>query len=178
MAKWARPALLGRKMADDAEEHSVALMKLTRTEVELGEARGPFTAEEMDQRHPGGWLAAPRFAVVQKAVRPCDDYAVFGHNSSSQTEETVDCHGPDSIVGVARLWTQSVKDDGTVLVQAGDQTLEGVLHPELARPESRSLKARIVDLRRAYKQAKRHPKNAATSVFALFFQKVWTSLKH
>ena len=63
----------------------------------------------MDARNPHAWLAAKRFAVVQKgAVRPCDDYSAFGHSGTSSTDETIDTDGPDWIVGVAKLWARAL----------------------------------------------------------------------
>ena len=62
-------------------EVAEALRATTRDEVERGECRGPFTRAQMDKLFPGGWLPCVRFAVCQKGkVRPCDDYAKYGHN--------------------------------------------------------------------------------------------------
>ena len=104
MAKWAMPVLEAAARTRPEKEVEDELWKATMEEVRLKEARGPFTKEEMDRKFPDGWLGARRFPVVQKKVRPCDDYSQFGQNATSETSETVNPDGPDMIVGVARLW--------------------------------------------------------------------------
>ena len=54
------------------------LWAATIEELKEGECRGPFTAAQLDERHPAGWLAAERFAVLQNnKARPCDNYNEF-----------------------------------------------------------------------------------------------------
>ena len=166
-AKWARPALLGSKVPLDAEVQKV-LWDKTLDEVNRKECRGPFTAEQLDERHPGGWISAKRFGVPQKGSwRPVDDYSIFGQNASSHTEETVDTDGPDEIIGTAKVWSRALQsktftlrlDDGTIL--------QGTRHEELDAEEARALLARIIDLERAYKQMARPPHEAHLAIFAL-----------
>ena len=167
-AKWARPALLGSKAPPRDSEVQKVLWEKTLDEVKRKECRGPFTAEQLDERHPGGWLAAKRFGVPQKGSwRAVDDYSIYGQNATSYTEETVDTDGPDEITGTSKLWScalQSKKftlrlDDGTVL--------EGTRHAELDAEGARALLARIIDLERAYKQLARPPWEAHLAIFAL-----------
>ena len=165
-AKWALPALLGSGSATIDCEAQKALWEKTMEEVERREARGPFTAEQLDKRHPQGWIAARRFGVPQKGSwRAVDDYRIS--NASSSTEETVDTDGPDEIVGTGKFWSQAMAsktfrlrlDDGTIL--------EGTRHAELDDEAARALLARIIDLERAYKQLARPAWEAHLAVFAL-----------
>ena len=167
-AKWARPALLGTKPAPvDKEAHKV-LWEKTLDEVKRQEARGPFTAEELDKRHPKGWIAAKRFGVPQKGSwRAVDDYSIYGHNASSSTEETVDTDGPDEIVGTAKLWSCALNSKVFRLVLEDGTILEGTRHAELDHESARALLARIIDLERAYKQLARPAWEAHLAIFAL-----------
>ena len=140
-------------------------------EAVLGECRGPFTKEQLDDRHPSGWLGAPRFAVEQKEkVRPCDNYSVYGHNGTASDSETIDTEGTDSIAGLAKIWTRVFEvdenfvfklelDDGTVLT--------GILHPELRALDKQELSGRLIDLARAYKQLARDPADSDLAIFFL-----------
>ena len=167
-AKWARPALLGSASPPRSDETLDELWRLTLEEREKGECRGPFTAAEMDARHPDGWLAAKRFAVIQKGkVRPCDDYSAYGHNATSSSEETIDTDGPDSIVGVAKLWAQALACETVRLKMASGYSRRGFRHKSVAKPPAKILKARLIDLKRAYKQLARRPEEAPLAVFAL-----------
>ena len=54
-AKWARPALLGSRKPYANEKMESALWRKTNEELERGECRGPYTAQELDSRHIAGW---------------------------------------------------------------------------------------------------------------------------
>ena len=167
-AKWARPALLGSSQPPCADETHRELWRLTLDECKAGECRGPFTEAEMDLRHPEGWLAARRFAVIQKGrVRPCDDYSAFGHNATSSSQETIDTDGPDAIVGVAKVWTRALDKATIQLKLASGHSRRGFRHAAVSKPAARVLKARLIDLKRAYKQLARRPSEAPLAVFAL-----------
>ena len=135
--KWARPALLhsrpNSQPTEEEEKINKALWLATIEERDKGECKGPFTPEELDAMLPGGWVAARRFAVCQKKkVRPCDDYSAFGHNATSSSTETVDTDGPDSIIGMIRLWEGALRKGDRVVLYLSDGTrLEGRLHPSL-----------------------------------------------
>ena len=173
--KWARPALLHSKPTIADKETNDELWKVTIEERDRGECRGPFTPEQLDALLPHGWVPARRFAVSQKKkIRPCDDYSAFGHNATSSSTETVDTHGTDSIVGMLRLWVGALRDDGRVVLYLSDGTrLEGKLHPSLTAKMVRDLLARLVDLKRAYKQLARTPADAPFAVFAVWHKEMW-----
>ena len=101
-------------------------------------------------------------------ARPCDNYALFGHNCTSSTVETIDTDGPDSIVCGARLWSSGVRKDGKVFLRLADgSSLEGRLHSSLTPELVELLKARLIDLKKAYKQLAIHPRDAPFSIFGI-----------
>ena len=145
------------------------LWDVSLEELKEGECRGPFTADQLDDRHPEGWLAAERFAVEQKGkVRPCDNYAEFVHNCTSSSEETIDTDGPDAIVSGGRLWVGGLREDRKVFFRLSNgSTLEGTLHTSLTPELVELLKARLIDLKRAYKQLANNPRDAPFAIFGL-----------
>ena len=169
--KWALPAILGTKIKDPNTEAQQKLWKVTEEEELLGECRGPFTREQMDAKYPQGWAAAPRFPVEQKSkVRPCDNYTVYGHNGTSEDTETIDTEGPDSIAGLAKLWTRIFEVDEFFnfrLVLDDGSVMSGTLHPELRSLCAQELLGRLIDLARAYKQLARDPVDADMAIFCL-----------
>ena len=142
-AKWARPALLNSRIgsapSDEQDKVQAKLWDATIEERDRLECRGPFSAADLDARHPDGWLAALRFAVEQKGkIRPCDDYSKFGHNATSSSCETVDTDGPDAIVSVGRLWSSGLRSEGKVFLRLSDgSSLKGDLY--LPSPQNWSI---------------------------------------
>jgi hypothetical protein len=168
-SKWARPALLGsrRPYADPKMESS--LWKKTYEEIARGECRGPFSDKDLDARHPNGWLAAKRFGVPQKGdFRPCDDYSAFGHNATSSSTETVDTEGPDSITGIAKVWTQAMAHEKVHMTLSDGTVLKGKRHPAFSQESARRLLARLIDLEKAYKQLGIPLTERHLAIFALF----------
>ena len=110
-----------------------------------------------------------RFAVCQKGkARPCDHYSKFGQNATSSTSETVDTEGTDAIVSVAKVWSNSVDAERNVRIELSDgKVLQGKLHESPSKAEAAALRARIIDLARAYKQLARRVKDADLAIFAL-----------
>jgi hypothetical protein len=101
-AKWVRPALLNSRPAPSPPEVEKDLVEATEKELRNGECRGPFTPEELDVRHPEGWLPAKRIGVTSKgSTRACDDYR--DANTTCESQETVDTDGPDAILAGAEL---------------------------------------------------------------------------
>ena len=175
VAKWARPAMAHstpaflKSPSKKEGELNDELWRLTLEEIRLEECRGPFTEEDLDKKYPAGWLGCPRFGVSQKGkVRPCDNYSIYGHNASSDTSETVDTDGPDAILSCAKLWVSSLRAGGEVFVRLRDgSALRGKLHKSLTAEEVEKLQARLVDLKRAYKQLARRPEDAPFAIFGL-----------
>ena len=170
-SKWAVPAMVGTKLKDPNAKAQQDLWEITEEERRLGECRGPFSKSQMDAKHPNGWSAAPRFPVQQKSkVRPCDNYSLYGHNGTSADSETIDTEGPDSISGLAKIWTRIFEVDAEFRfrIQLDDgSVLTGTLHPELRSLDAQALLGRLIDLARAYKQLARDPKDSDIANFCL-----------
>ena len=168
-AKWARPATAARKKPCWEAKVEEELRKVTKDELEAGECRGPFSAEELDRRYPGGWLAGPRIPVIQKkCIRPCEHYSAFGQNATASAQETVDTEGIDQILAMIKIWTRLLGTNSTVKLDMPDGSVrEGQRHASYDKEESRALRGRLVDLKRAYKQLARSPKDADMSIFSL-----------
>ena len=168
-AKWARPATAARKKGAWAPEIEEELRKATRDELRRGECRGPFTAEQMNKRHPAGWVDGPRIPVLQKkGVRPCEHYSAYGQNGTSSARETVDTDGIDRILALIKVWSRWLATEGPIEVVLPDGSRrEGRRHPAFGPREARELLGWIVDLKRAYKQLARAQKDANLSIFSL-----------
>ena len=149
-------------------EVAKAIQDATDEEIRRGERRGPFTCEEMNRRPPRGWLPYVRFPVCHNdKVRPCDDYAKFGHNGTASAHETVDTEGPGALAAAAKLWIGSMRSDGTVPMTLEDGTIsEGNLQSSLTNEDVERLVARLIDLAWAYKQLARQPCAADFAIFA------------
>ena len=149
VAKWARPAMTHstpafiKSPSEDQKKMNDELWRLTMEERRLEECRGPFTEQELDAKYPDGWLACPRFGVAQKGkVRPCDNYSIYGHNATSDSYETIDTDGPDSIVNVSKLWVISLRAGGVVYIRLSNGTcLQGKLHRTLTTKDVEKLQA-------------------------------------
>ena len=167
-AKWSRPALAGSFAGRSPDDASRELWKITLEERDRGECRGPFTADELGKRHPRGWAAASRFGVSQKGkLRPCDNYSLYGHNATSASEETVDTDGPDAIVNVGKLWSRAMASESFCLRTDDGSVWSGIRHPALSQKQAARLKARLIDLKRAYKQLCRTPEDEDFAIFGL-----------
>ena len=132
-----------------------------------------YTAEDLDRIFPNGWLAVHRFPVYQKGKpdpRACDNFTFFGHNSTSETVETIDAEGPDTSVAIGECWVSSAS--GAVgasfsISSLDGEVRQGKLHEFLANEVVKKLTARLIDLKRTYKQLASSPRNAELCTFAL-----------
>ena len=168
-AKWARPAAAAKRKATWDPQVEAELRKATKEELKLGECRGPFTAQQMDRRHPHGWVDGPRIPVVQrKGVRPCEHYSAYGQNCTAGARETADTDGIDSISAMIKVWARLLASGGEIQVELPDGTRRtGRRHPSFTPREARRLLGWLVDLKRAYKQLARAQKDANLAIFSL-----------
>ena len=172
-AAWAKPALINSRSRAEKPEVRDALWKVTMDERKRGECLGPFTAEELDKIFPGGWLAVHRFPVYQKGKpepRACDNFSIFGHNSTSDTSETIDTESSDTSVAIGKCWVSTVVDapgGKFAIVSLDGKSYGGFLHESSTKESVEQLTARLIDLKRAYKQLARSPRDAELCIFAL-----------
>ncbi|CAE7227529.1 unnamed protein product, partial [Symbiodinium natans] len=65
--KFLRPALLGKVKSSSVDRNARELWEKTMQEVESGMLEGPLSSQQLDDRHPSGWLPTRRFGVEQTA---------------------------------------------------------------------------------------------------------------
>lgn len=135
---------------------------ITLEEEQNGWARGPFTAEQMNARHPGGWVPGRRFGIIQGTkelpdgttepkVRQIDDMSAFGMNDTTEVLEKLDLGGIDEIVMMSRAFSQAILGEITSVGDSTGKQWSWVRHKswESIAPQ---LKGRPLDLKAAYKQ--------------------------
>jgi hypothetical protein len=87
-----RKLLEGQWRRPDQRDELTQLWRSTVAEVDSGYMRGPFSERQLhDQYGRFAWRCMIRFAVWQGKLRPCDNAAHSGHNSSTQCAETIVC---------------------------------------------------------------------------------------
>ena len=128
---------------------------------------GPYTYDEVTERHGPLWMPARRFALKQGTKeddrgktqikwRLIDDYAENGVNDAANLTETIMPSGTDVTVANAKAWSEAFKDpSGKIHIElAGGESLSGTRHPswDLLSDEDRQLTGFLVDLKAAYRQ--------------------------
>jgi hypothetical protein len=145
-----------------------AVTVATREEVEAGWLRGPFTSQELAQRH-GLWVPARRFGIKQgPKVRVIDDYSEMGQNGCVGSSEKVDVGGVDVVAGLVRGVLGAVDPNSRrVRVELSDgSVLDGRLHPEWSTSAASTLVGKLWDLKSAYRQLARAPAHASIAIVA------------
>lgn len=150
--------------ADSAMD--TAISEATKKEKENGWLKGPFTPEELTARHGDMWMLARRFGLLQSGkYRPIDDFSEFGQNSTMSTNETIPLGGVDAIVGLAKAMLSWLSDKREIDMPDGrGGKLRGILHNGWTLSAARSIVARCVDLKGAYKQLARRREDASISI--------------
>jgi len=142
----------------------------TLEEKSKGFLRGPFTPEQLEQKHGPGWVASPRSGVDQHGdVRCIDDLSIFGVNACAASEHKVDLGGVDEPTALGRAYLEAVQPDGTVVVRLrSGVVLRGKLPPGVTREDVLKLAGKCVDLKSAYRQIARAPAQARFAIIAVF----------
>ena len=153
-AKWNRKVLEARVKTTGRRDLDQRLWDLTLDEVSRGWLEGPFSAEQLDERHGPLWVACPRFPLEQRGkVRAIDDGTACMVNAAHAPTERLTLGGVDEVVGIARAFLDGVSADGRVEVACGAGVpMRGTLHPDLVGPAARGLRGRTLDLQGAYRQ--------------------------
>ena len=130
-----------------------------------GWVRGPFTQQELDTKYDGCWIPSKRFGVRQgQKVRAVDDFSEFLVNASVTSTERLQLFGIDEVINTARTFL------GSDLLEVNEDFSQVGSKPELRDWHGpwRSLKGRALDLKAAYKQLARHPRDAWASILAVW----------
>ena len=170
-SEWTKHLIEGacRKASQDPEV-ARAVWKESMEQVERGWLAGPYSWEQMEAKYGGQWVASKRFGVSQgDKVRAVDDLSQFQVNASVTETEKIQLEGLDDIVALARFHlgatvhgTKSFK-----LPMANGGVYCGRLHRDFRDGRARLLRGRALDLRSAYKQLARHPKDDWASVLGV-----------
>ena len=164
-AVWAKRMIYAscKPLASDPEI-AEAVYQETMQQLHDGWVQGPFSMQQMDERHNGCWIPSKRFGVRQGGkVRAVDDFSEFLINSSVTTTEKLALYGIDEVVNTARVFM------GADLIE-----FDGGGFPKVAIGAGptvgswRPLHGRALDLKAAYKQLARHPEDSWASVLAVW----------
>jgi hypothetical protein len=99
-AVWAKRMIYAscKRVASDPEI-AEAVYQETLQQLHDGWVQGPFSMQQMDERHNGCWIPSKRFGVRQGGkVRAVDDFSEFLINSSVTTTEKLALYGIDEVV--------------------------------------------------------------------------------
>lgn len=162
-AVWAKKMIQSscRRIALD-EEVATAVYDETLQQLADGWVRGPFTEQQLDEKYNGCWVPSKRFGVKQGAkIRAVDDFSEFLINASVSSTERLQLFGIDEVINAARTFL------GVDLLQV-DPEFSCVWAVPPGRQGFRPLKGRALDLKAAYKQLARSPKDAWASILAVW----------
>lgn len=171
-SKWARHAAAGScKRVGEDREVAAAVWDENIAQRDAGWIKGPFSAAELDEKFPGGWVPSKRFGVVQGAkVRAVDDFGEFLINAACGTGEQIVLQGLDDVASAAKYMLSAPGEDGNIWVPSaeGCHTCRGLYDAGWQRSELGDLQGRALDLKSAYKQLARSPEDDWCSVLAVW----------
>ena len=163
---WAKKMILQscRRVGSDIEI-ATAVFDETQQQLADGWVKGPFKAGQLDEKYDGCWIPSKRFGVKQgQKIRAVDDFSEFLINASMTSTERLQLFGIDEVVNTARAFMGSsfleVNEDFTEVW--GNSSLRRCAGPW------KSLQGRALDLKAAYKQLARNPKDAWASILAVW----------
>ena len=164
---WARKATHAscRRVGNDPEI-AAAVYEETMQQLADGWVTGPYTMEQLDNRHGGCWVPSKRFGVRQGPgkIRAVDDFSEFLVNASVTATEKLQLFGIDEVVNTARtfLGCDALQVDSDFNALRCDPTWSSFTGPW------RNLSGRALDLKAAYKQLARSPADSWASILAVW----------
>ena len=163
---WARKAIHASCHRVGADvEIATAVYQETLQQLEDGWVTGPYTIEQLDERHAGCWVPSKRFGVKQGSkIRAVDDFSEFLINASVTATEKLQLFGIDEVVNTARTFL------GCDILQVDEQftTLNAPVDFGWFNGPWRRLSGRALDLKAAYKQLARSPSDSWASILAVW----------
>ena len=165
-AVWAKKMIQTscKRVGSDAEV-ARAVYDETMQQLQDGWVKGPFSEHDLDLKYGGCWIPSKRFGVRQgQKVRAVDDFSEFLVNASVTATERLQLFGIDEVINTARTFL------GADLLEVNGDFSEVWCKPELRAFSGpwRSLQGRALDLKAAYKQLARHPKDSWASILAVW----------
>ena len=170
--KFLRPALLGKVKSSSVDRNARELWEKTMQEVESGMLEGPLSSQQLDDRHPSGWLPTRRFGVEQtsaagRKLRPVDDFTENKVNLAFGSMDKLDLNALDQLICTCRIWARAMcgGHDCELALSSG-LVLKGRVHPGWKKAGHQPLLTTL-DLRAAYKQFAVSADSRAWAVIAL-----------
>ncbi|CAE7559207.1 unnamed protein product [Symbiodinium natans] len=170
--KFLRPALLGKVKSSSMDRNARELWEKTMQEVESGMLEGPLSSQQLDDRHPSGWLPTRRFGVEQtsaagRKLRPVDDFTENKVNLAFGSMDKLDLNALDQLICTCRIWARAMcGGHDCELVLSSGLVLKGRVHPGWKKAGHQPLLTTL-DLRAAYKQFAVSADSRAWAVIAL-----------
>ncbi|CAE7218164.1 unnamed protein product [Symbiodinium sp. CCMP2592] len=160
-AKFLKPALWAKVASAEVDDLAREVWDSTQQEMLVKEwLTGPYSWDELQARHPEGWLPVRRFGIVQKAkTRSIDDLAENSVNRAYAVSDRIALRALDELVWLAITLFKIFMAKGEVSIPLSDG--EHLRFPAL-QP---SLKT--VDLKSAYKQLAVSPRDRCLSIVTI-----------
>lgn len=172
-ATWAQKAVVAacRKVAED-EEIARAVWDETVEQSLPGKqwVKGPFTAEEITARQGMHWIPSTRFGVRQSGkIRSVDDFSQYLVNATVTSHEKIDLEGIDCICSTARffLGATATSSSRTWRIPGMNDDWKGEVSQHWPEEECQNLLGRCLDLKHAYKQLVRSPRDSWAAILAV-----------
>eukprot|EP00435_Cladocopium_sp_Y103_P001065 s5055_g1.t1 len=168
--KYLKHALWTKIHHQNQQDFSQAIWDITAEECEVkGWLNGPFSWEQLEQRHQGQWMPCRRFAVWQSSKwRPIDDLSENGVNSAYTVCEKINLRALDETIWMSLTLMRLVRDKGGFSFTLSDgSTISGKVHKSWYDPTIGTPYVKTMDLKSAYKQWAIAPCDVAKAVLAL-----------
>ncbi|CAE7417337.1 unnamed protein product [Symbiodinium sp. CCMP2592] len=171
-AKFLRPALWAKVANAEVDDLAREVWDSTQQEMLVKEwLTGPYSWDELQARHPEGWLPVRRFGIVQKAkTRSIDDLAENSVNCAYAVSDRISLRALDELVWLAITLFKIFLAKGEVSIPLSDgDHLRFPVHSfwRALKPEALQPSLKTVDLKSAYKQLAVSPRDRCLSIVAI-----------
>ncbi|CAE7679226.1 rad50 [Symbiodinium sp. CCMP2592] len=171
-AKFLRPALWAKVANAEVDDLAREVWDSTQQEMLVKEwLTGPYSWDELQARHPEGWLPVRRFGIVQKAkTRSIDDLAENSVNCAYAVSDRISLRALDELVWLAITLFKIFIAKGEVSIPLSDgDHLRFPVHSfwRALKPDALQPSLKTVDLKSAYKQLAASPRDRCLSIVAI-----------
>ncbi|CAE6914648.1 unnamed protein product [Symbiodinium sp. CCMP2592] len=171
-AKFLRPALWAKVANAEVDDLAREVWDSTQQEMLVKEwLTGPYSWDELQARHPEGWLPVRRFGIVQKAkTRSIDDLAENSVNCAYAVSDRISLRALDELVWLAITLFKIFIAKGEVSIPLSDgDHLRFPVHSfwRALKPDALQPSLKTVDLKSAYKQLAVSPRDRCLSIVAI-----------
>ncbi|CAE6967752.1 unnamed protein product [Symbiodinium sp. CCMP2592] len=171
-AKFLKPALWAKVASAEVDDLAREVWDSTQQEMLVKEwLTGPYSWDELQARHPEGWLPVRRFGIVQKAkMRSIDDLAENSVNRAYAVSDRIALRALDELVWLAITLFKIFMAKGEVSIPLSDgEHLRFPVHSfwRALKPEALQPSLKTVDLKSAYKQLAVSPRDRCLSIVTI-----------